>query len=437
MRWAGLIWIGSRGTGDVFFTGCRALPANTISTRFNLHRHLAKSLRSAGQIAIGNELSAWIVDLFSGEAADFGCAAAHAAAAQLDPLERAVRRRWLAAAASALVIGAYAAQVVVPAAETSLAPIAGIAPSYGPKTVSAVPNAAAIVRRIWLPQLDAGYDPQGLAVDDGAIYVSAYRSDSLGVRRGPCRVIRIDLETGGSTGYVDVPSPCGHAGGLAVGGDGMLYVADTHTLFATPLVHAFDRGARFRQFSLGPGVIGGLAASTPDGIWLGTYEDGPGRLFRFTAATLARLSDGQTLEASQAATVLTIPDHAQGAAIGAGGYGSRAAIGTGARSIGSTLLPARRSAVMKSRPVPRVSPSAMPADCGRCRRPGRGISTTIPSSTCSNRFSRWSSRSTSLAWSESDYIPPPAVGWDLGFESGLPPAESHVRAGLSREFAFT
>ena len=34
---------------------------------------------------------------------------------------------------------------------------------------------------------------------------------------------------------------------------------------------------------------------------------------------LARLSDGETLEASQAATVLTIPDHAQGAAIGGGG----------------------------------------------------------------------------------------------------------------------
>jgi hypothetical protein len=182
--------------------------------------------------------------------------------------------------------------------------MAGIAPSYGPKTVSPVPNAAAIIRRIWVPELDAGYDPQGLAVHDGAIYVSAYRSDSLGVRRGPCRVIRIDLETGGPTGYVDVPSPCGHAGGLAVGGDGILYVADTHTLFAMPLAGAFDRGARFGQFSLGPGVIGGLAASTPDGIWLGTYENGPGRLFHFTAATLARLSDGETLEASQAATVL-------------------------------------------------------------------------------------------------------------------------------------
>ena len=264
--------------------------------------------------AIGTVLSAGIVDVFSDEvvnAADLGGAA--------DPPERAIGRCWLAVTAAALVTGAYAAPVVIPAAEISPMPIAGIAPSYGPKTVSAVPNAAAIVRRIWLPGLDAGYDPQGLAVDGGGIYVSAYRSDSLGVRRGPCRVMRIDLETGDSTGYIDVPSPCGHAGGLAVGGDGMLYVADTHTLFATPLAQAFDPGARFPQFPLGPGLIGGLAVSTPDGIWLGTYENRPGRLFRFTAATLARLSDGETLGASQAVTVLTIPDHAQGAAIGGGG----------------------------------------------------------------------------------------------------------------------
>jgi hypothetical protein len=48
--------------------------------------------------------------------------------------------------ATALVT-AYLAQVVVPGGD--VAPIAGIAPSYGPKTVSPVPNAAAIVRRIW------------------------------------------------------------------------------------------------------------------------------------------------------------------------------------------------------------------------------------------------------------------------------------------------
>ena len=80
--------------------------------------------------------------VWSVNAADFGCAAAPAATAQPDPPERAMARRWLAVAATALVTSAYAAQGVVPAAETSPAPIAGIAPSYGPKTVSAVPNNA-------------------------------------------------------------------------------------------------------------------------------------------------------------------------------------------------------------------------------------------------------------------------------------------------------
>jgi hypothetical protein len=47
------------------------------------------------------------------------------------------------------------------------------------------------------------------------------------------------------------------AASFAVGGDGMLYIADTHTLFATPLAGAFDPGARFRQFPLGPGLLAG------------------------------------------------------------------------------------------------------------------------------------------------------------------------------------
>jgi hypothetical protein len=170
---------------------------------------------------------------------------------------RTMGRHRLAVPAAALVTGVYAAQVVVAAAETSPAPIAGIAPSYGPKTVSAVPNAAAIVRRIWVPELDAGYDPQGLAVDGGSIYVSAYHSDSLGVRRGPCRVIRVDLETGGPAGYVDVPSPCGHAGGLAIGGDGVLYVADTHTLFATRSPGRLIGVRDFSSFHSVPGLLAG------------------------------------------------------------------------------------------------------------------------------------------------------------------------------------
>jgi hypothetical protein len=99
--------------------------------------------------AIGTVLSAGIIDVFSDEvvnAADLGGDAAPATWAQPDPPGRTIGRFWLAVAAAALVTGAYAAQVVVPAAETSPAPIAGIAPSYGPKTVSTVPDAAATVR---------------------------------------------------------------------------------------------------------------------------------------------------------------------------------------------------------------------------------------------------------------------------------------------------
>ena len=68
--------------------------------------------------------------------------------------------------------------------------------------------------------------------------VSAYRSTEANVYRGPCRVFRLEPIRGNETGHIDVPAPCGHAGGVALAGDGMLYVADTHTLFATLLAEA-------------------------------------------------------------------------------------------------------------------------------------------------------------------------------------------------------
>ena len=77
---------------------------------------------NVGRVSIGTIPSAGIVDVFSGEvanAADLGGDAAPAAWAQPDPPKRAIGRRWLRVAAAALVAGAHAAQVVVPAAETS------------------------------------------------------------------------------------------------------------------------------------------------------------------------------------------------------------------------------------------------------------------------------------------------------------------------------
>jgi sugar lactone lactonase YvrE len=230
------------------------------------------------------------------------------------------RRGLLAACAGLAGIGLAAIALPVMPAEGEGAAILGARPGYGPAMVSTPPNQGAIARRIWMPGLDDGYNAQGLAVAGGSIFISAYRSDSPDIHRGPCRVFRIDPVNGGTTGQVAVPLPCGHAGGLAVVGDHGLYVADTHTLFAADLAGVFGGSPRFRAIPLGPGVIGGLAVSGRDAIWLGSYrEDGPGRLYRFTTAELDRLPEGVTLNASDAAAQIAIPSHAQGAAIDAAG----------------------------------------------------------------------------------------------------------------------
>ena len=195
--------------------------------------------------------------------------------------------------------------------------VLGQRPHYGPERVAEVPNEKAIIRRFWVPGLDDGYDPQGLALAEGGIVISGYKSDGLDVHRGPCRVFGIEPERGNETGRIDVPAPCGHAGGIAEAGDGNLYVAATHALLSTLLHQAFSgRSLPFRGIALGEGVIGALAASAPGAIWLGTNrEKEAGRLYRFDSSTLERAAaGGLTLNVSDASAQIVIPTYAQGAA---------------------------------------------------------------------------------------------------------------------------
>jgi hypothetical protein len=214
-----------------------------------------------------------------------------------------------------------------------IGPILGVRPSYGPVMLSNVPNLAATGPLLWMPGLDEGWDPQGLAAVDGYLLVSAYKSEHFGVNRGPCRVFRVDPASGHETGHFDVPLPCGHAGGLAYGGGGMLYIADTHSLFEVALDRAFAGPApEFRIFPLGPGVKGALAASAEGAIWIGTYEeDRPGRIFRYDRALLQNLAAGTVLSAEMAAKRLDIPSYAQGAAVAPAGalWIARSEIGWG------------------------------------------------------------------------------------------------------------
>jgi len=225
-----------------------------------------------------------------------------------------VSRRWRRSALVAAVAAALLPWIEIAAAPAGISSrdIAGEPPHYGASEVAEVPNEAAIVRRLWSPGLDNGDNPQGLAAFGGAIWIATYRSDSVDQHRGPCRVYRLDPQTGYVAGKFAVPMPCGHAGGLATAGDGTLYVADTHTLFATNLD---GEAGNLRSWPLGPGLVGALAASAKGTIWIGTYrEDGQGRLYRFDAAMLTALPNGAPLNAAQSSAQLAIPSYAQGAA---------------------------------------------------------------------------------------------------------------------------
>jgi hypothetical protein len=198
--------------------------------------------------------------------------------------------------------------------------ILGQRPSYGPASISDVPSLAAIDRLIWMPGLDEGWDPQGLAVAEGNLFVSAYRSASLWVNRGPCRVFRIDPGTGTETGHFDVPPPCGHAGGLAYAGGGKLFVADTHTLFEVDLNRAFtEPNPKFRVLTLGPGVKGAFAISGQGEIWIGDYEEErAAEVLKYPLVTLESLPDGATLRKTMATARRGIQSFAQGGAAHSG-----------------------------------------------------------------------------------------------------------------------
>ncbi len=211
--------------------------------------------------------------------------------------------------------------------------ILGDRPSYGPASISEVPSLAAIDRLIWMPGLDAGWDPQGLAIAEGSLFVSAYRSDGSWVSRGPCRVFRVDPETGRETGHFDVPSPCGHAGGLAYGGAGKLFIADTHNLFEVDIARAFAEPApKFRVSRLGRGVKGAFAVSGEGEIGIGDYQETrPGKILKYGLAALKSLNDGAVLSAAAASAVVPVLSYAQGGAIGPSGtlWISRSELGWG------------------------------------------------------------------------------------------------------------
>ena len=199
--------------------------------------------------------------------------------------------------------------------EARVADLLGTAPTYASRVLGPVPNEQAITRRIWAPGLDDGYVPQGLAVVGGALYVASYRSVDVKQDRGPCRVFRIDMTSGATTGTLDLPAGCGHAGGLARGSAGRLFAVDTREVYDIELTPGPGLGRVARTIKLLGKVKGSFAAGSADALWLGSYASEPGaKIFKIPFAVLK--SEVAEADATQ---VLTLPTAAQGAAFDAAG----------------------------------------------------------------------------------------------------------------------
>lgn len=184
---------------------------------------------------------------------------------------------------------------------------------------SSAPNDQAITERIWAPGIDDGYVPQGVTWADGAVYLSSYRSTDPKVDKGPCRIYKIDAETGNTLGQFDLPEDCGHAGGLAYIARGILVASDTRRLYKIGAASAFGRHnastAVMAIVKLGGGLKGSFVDFDGTALFVGSYEKDAGRAkAHFLPVSIFETHNGKTVNEDIAARAIPIPVEAQGAA---------------------------------------------------------------------------------------------------------------------------
>jgi len=228
-------------------------------------------------------------------------------------MRRAARAGWLVALVAATV---GCATPDVPR---------GTAPTYLDAPTRGVPNEAALGRRIWTPALDEGFVPQGLASAGGHLFVSSYHpSPGPTSNTGPCRVFRLDAQTGRTTGTFDLPEgDCTHSGGLAWLRDGTLLLADTHRLFRIDVERALATGraaGAMQTFALAGRLRGSFATFDGTDMWIGTWtKHAPdARMYRLSTKLFDQY-DGRTVDDSLALESIAIPVECQGAAVDASG----------------------------------------------------------------------------------------------------------------------
>lgn len=205
--------------------------------------------------------------------------------------------------------------ILAPAAVSARPRLPGDEPHYDARELSAVPNAAAIGRRYWVPGLNDGFVPQGLTIFRNEILIAAYRSETQEQDNGPARIFRLARSTGRLLGSFALPATYGHPGGLAAVGD-TVFVANSGRLLALDVARScaagecVPLGERLVDKAMGPSF---LAASPDKLLWFGPYRrKGESSLY---GVPLARILSGseKPIETADAAATLPLPQFVQGA----------------------------------------------------------------------------------------------------------------------------
>ena len=214
-----------------------------------------------------------------------------------------------------------AAMLAAFAALTVYADILGAKPAYLTTPTSEFANMQAASNQIWVPGLDDEYVPQGLAIDGRSLLVSSYRSGDVKQTRGPCRIFRVDMESGREIAHFDAPAACGHAAGLANVSGGLLVLADIHDLWRIDLEQAFKDGNTRRALRGHVKLAGELEGhfATFDGadLWIGMYtvtKDAARAKMHRLALRVFDEFDGRAIDEKQALETIPVPPLGQGAA---------------------------------------------------------------------------------------------------------------------------
>ena len=221
--------------------------------------------------------------------------------------------------AVAMCFCAWAASHAATAADTG---IAGTRPAYSKRVLSDPPNADSIRARMWVPEIDLGYVPQGVTVAGDAVLLAAYNSEG-GLPR--CRLYRIDRRTLGVTARYDMPTTCGHAGGLAYAGGRRLYLSDTWRLFEIDMERAFGSAragdAVVRVLTLRFPLRGSFLSYRDGALWIGEYKTPqPGRIYRIPLEVVEAAPEPPGLGEEHAKASLEVAPKSQGATFDKEGF---------------------------------------------------------------------------------------------------------------------